>query len=93
MGFASGTMTFKRFFVAGQLLEGADESLLERLAAHAITRDALQTAVRGGPRADADSHGLHAAASSELIHSQRELFDESRPGSLECRQTVRLNPS
>jgi len=46
MGFASGTVTFKRFFVAGQLLEGADESLLERLAAHAITRDALQTADR-----------------------------------------------
>jgi len=43
MGFASGTVTFKRFTVQGQLLDNADEGLLEKLAAHAINADALQT--------------------------------------------------
>ena len=44
MGFASGTVTFKRFVVAGGGRELAGETLLDRLAAHAIDADSVQTA-------------------------------------------------
>lgn len=44
MAFASGTVTFKRFFVQGELLDRADEDLISRLADNAIDRAGLQTA-------------------------------------------------
>lgn len=36
MGFSSGAVTLKRFFVQGALLDKVDESFLEQLAAHTI---------------------------------------------------------
>ncbi|MBP7933212.1 MAG: hypothetical protein KA354_01075 [Phycisphaerae bacterium] len=36
MGFSSGAVTLKRFFVQGSLLDRVDESLLEKLTTHAI---------------------------------------------------------
>ncbi|HOW72201.1 MAG TPA: hypothetical protein PKY77_16500 [Phycisphaerae bacterium] len=36
MGFSSGAVTLKRFFVEGSLLDRVDESLLEKLAGHAM---------------------------------------------------------
>jgi len=44
MGFASGAVTFKRFFVQGPGIDRVDESFLEKLAAHAIDADSVQTA-------------------------------------------------
>ena len=44
MGFANGTVTFKRFAVAGGTRKPADETLLERLAGHAVDADSIQTA-------------------------------------------------
>jgi hypothetical protein len=44
MSFISGTVTFKRLAVHGGRPDGADEALLERLAAHAIDADSVQTA-------------------------------------------------
>ena len=41
MGFASGSVTFKRFFVGGQGTKQVDESLLEALSKHAIGRDSM----------------------------------------------------
>lgn len=39
MGFSSGAVTLKRFFVQGRLRDHADESLLKKLEAHAIGRN------------------------------------------------------
>jgi len=41
VGFASGTITFKRFFVEGQPPKQVDEKLLEQLDAHAIGKGGL----------------------------------------------------
>lgn len=43
MGFASGAITFKRFFVNGQSFERVDEALLETLAAKAMGADHMRT--------------------------------------------------
>jgi len=44
MGFASGAVTFKRFFVQGRGIDRVAESFLEKLAACAIDADSVQTA-------------------------------------------------
>ncbi len=44
MGFAGGTVTLTRFFIAGTQHPDRMESLLDRLAARAITRDAVRSA-------------------------------------------------
>ena len=41
MGFATGSVTFKRFFVGGKAPKQADEAMLEVLGKHAIGRDAM----------------------------------------------------
>ena len=46
MGFASGSITFKRFFVSGSAYKRVDDALLEKLAARAIGADSVQTADR-----------------------------------------------
>jgi hypothetical protein len=43
MGFAGGSMTFKRFFVSGQGPQRVDEPLLEQLAARAIGAGSVRT--------------------------------------------------
>lgn len=44
MGFASGAVTFKRFFVNGEAFGPADESLIEMLAARSMAGDPVRTA-------------------------------------------------
>ena len=44
MGFSRGQVTFKRFFVQGPGIDRVDESFLEKLSAHAISADSVQTA-------------------------------------------------
>ncbi len=44
MGFASGAISFKRFFVDGQAPQRVEESLIEQLAARAMGADSLRTA-------------------------------------------------
>ena len=44
MAFASGSITFKRFFVDGTPITRADEALLKQLSARAIGADSVQTA-------------------------------------------------
>ncbi len=44
MGFASGAITFKRFFVNGDSFERVDEELLEMLAARSISKDPVRAA-------------------------------------------------
>jgi len=44
MGFATGQMTFKRFFVQGAASKRVDEALLDKLSTHAINADNVQTA-------------------------------------------------
>ncbi|HSW45673.1 MAG TPA: hypothetical protein VLM89_08885 [Phycisphaerae bacterium] len=46
MGFASGTVTFKRFAVQGKAPKAAGENLIECLSEHAIDADSVQTADR-----------------------------------------------
>jgi len=46
MGFASGSITFKRFFVNGQKIKRVDEAMLDQLAGRAMGRDPVQTADR-----------------------------------------------
>lgn len=44
MGFAGGSVTFKRFFVQGKAPQRVDEDRLEQLSARAMGRDSIQTA-------------------------------------------------
>ncbi|HOA75365.1 MAG TPA: hypothetical protein PL151_10635 [Phycisphaerae bacterium] len=44
MGFAGGSITFKRFFVQGNSPQRVDEALIEQLSARAMGRDSIQTA-------------------------------------------------
>lgn len=44
MGFAGGSITFKRFIVQGDAPQRVDETLLEQLSARAMGRDSMQTA-------------------------------------------------
>jgi len=44
MAFASGAVTFKRFFVQGNVPQQVDEPLLEQLASRAIGADSIRTA-------------------------------------------------
>lgn len=44
MGFASGAITFKRFFVNGEAFARVDDDLLERVSARSITKDPITTA-------------------------------------------------
>lgn len=44
MAFANGTVAFKRFAVQGGVADQPDDSFIEKLAAHAITADSVQTA-------------------------------------------------
>ena len=44
MAFASGSITFKRFFVQQDAPSRVDEALIEQLAARAMGRDSMQTA-------------------------------------------------
>ena len=46
MGFAGGSITFKRFFVNGRNVNQVDEALLDQLAARAMGKDPIQTADR-----------------------------------------------
>jgi len=44
MGFAGGSITFKRFFVQGEAPALVNEALIEQLSARAMGRDSIQTA-------------------------------------------------
>ncbi len=44
MGFAGGTMTFKRFFVGGESIRQVGEELVEQLSARSMSKDCVRTA-------------------------------------------------
>jgi hypothetical protein len=62
MGFASGAISFRRYAVIGQSPEAIDESVLERLAEHALRerddRRADRAALELRPRERGDSNVL-----------------------------------
>lgn len=96
MAFASGSITLKRFFVQGPVVKQVDESLIDRLSAHAIGKDSIVAAdkteigwVTGDHILDTQFSPAKNAVADGLHFALR--IDTNRPPSDLVRSYQRIN--